>query len=60
VRITLHQLPRPWIEERRWEAQATIQGINTPVGAMGPDPLTAVWLLAEVLAQLLEGELEFD
>jgi hypothetical protein len=54
VRISLHQLPKPWIEERRWQAQAEIEGINNPLAALGPDPLTAVWLLAEVLALELE------
>jgi len=60
TRISLHQLPKPWVEERRWEAVAEIQGGKNPfpITALGPDPLTAVWLLCEVLAQSLEEELE--
>jgi hypothetical protein len=57
TRISLNQLPKPWVEERRWEAVAEVAG-GTPIKALGPDPLTAVWLLCEVLAQSLDEELD--
>jgi hypothetical protein len=52
-RISLHQLPKPWIEQRRWEAIADFHN-QGPITALGPDPLTAVWLLCEVLAKELD------
>ena len=55
TRISLNQLPKPWVEERRWEAIAEINTRSqTTVSALGPDPLTAVWLLCEVLAKELD------
>jgi hypothetical protein len=52
-RVSLRQLPKPRVEERRWEATAEVGGVD-PISVMGSDPLMAIWLLCEVLAKELD------